>query len=86
MALSRRHRRAHDLASHATQAGFAHQALHRAAGHVCSLTLQLPPRLVGPLDLQVHLPDPLDVDAQHVIALDTDTAQCRVALLRSGRQ
>jgi len=43
------HRRAHDLTSHdATQAGFAHQALHGKAGHVSSLTSKLVPHLVGP--------------------------------------
>lgn len=37
--------RAHDLATHYTaQPGFAQQALHRAAGHVGSLTPQLAPR------------------------------------------
>jgi len=52
-------------------------------GHVRSLTPQLAPNLVGAEDLQVRLPDSLDVDAQHVIALDTGIAQCRVALRRS---
>jgi len=57
-------RRAYDLAAHdASQAGLAHQALDRAAGHVASLTPQLAPHLISPVDLQVRLQDPLDIDA-----------------------
>ena len=75
-------RRAYDLAAHnAAQPGLAHQAHHGAAGHVGSLTPQLAPHLVGPVDLQVRLPDSFDVRAHHVVALSTGTAQCRVALL-----
>jgi len=78
------YRCAHDLATHDTaQAGLAHQALYRAAGHRRSLTSQLAPPLVGAVDLQVRLPDPFNVDTQHVVALNTVTAQCRVTLLGS---
>ena len=66
---------AHDFASHdATQASLAHEALHGAAGHIRPLTPQLAPNLVSPVDLQVRLPDTFDVNAQHVISLDTGTA------------
>nr|GFB76894.1 hypothetical protein [Tanacetum cinerariifolium] len=76
-------RRAYDLAAHdAPQAGLTHQALHRAAGHLSSLTSKLAPHFVGAVDLQVCLPNPLNVDAQHVVSLDSGTAQRRVALLR----
>jgi hypothetical protein len=34
------------------------------------------------VDLQVCLPDPSDLDAQHVITLDTSTAQSRITLMR----
>ncbi len=76
-------RRAYDLASHdASQAGLAHQALHRAAGHICALTPQLAPNLVGSIDLHVRLPDSFDVDAQHVVTLDPCTTQLGIAPLR----
>lgn len=35
------------------------------------------------VELQVRLPDTFDADAQHIVALNTGTAQCRFALLRS---
>jgi hypothetical protein len=30
--------------------------------------MQLPPNLVGAVDLQVRLPDSFDLDAQHIVA------------------
>ena len=78
-----RNRRAHDFAAHdASQADLAHQALHRASSDINSLTSQLAPNLVGAVDLQVCLPDPFDVYAQHVVTLDTRTTQLRITLLR----
>ena len=42
--------------------------------------------VVGPIELQVHLPDPYDLDTQQIVTLDTGTEQCRVALLRHVSQ
>lgn len=73
----------YDLAAHdPTQAALAHQAFDRAAGHIGSLTPQLVPDLVGAIVLQVRLPDALNINAQHIVALSSCTTQCRVALLR----
>jgi hypothetical protein len=43
---------------------------------------QLAPRFVGEIDLQVCLPNPLNVGAQHIVTLGSCTAQRRIALLR----
>ena len=73
-----RNRSAHDPATHdAAQAGTAHQPLDGATSHISTLTAQLPPHLFGSVDLQVGLPDALDVGAQHFIALRPRPLQCR---------
>jgi len=62
--------RAHDLASHhATQPEPAHQPFDRASRCCCAFTRQLPPDLVGPVDLHVGLPDALDLRRQNVVPL-----------------
>jgi hypothetical protein len=38
--------------------------------------------LIGTVDLQVRLPASFDLDSQHIVTLNTGTAQCRGALLR----
>jgi len=49
---------------HVTQAQLPHQPLHRAAGHWKTLSPQLGPHLVRPVDAEVLLPDPLDLRLQ----------------------
>jgi len=77
----------HNLAAHdATQVGLAHQALDRAAGHIGSLASQQAPHLVGSMDLQVRLPHPFDIGAQHVVAQGACATQLRITLLRGVTQ
>ena len=59
---------------HAAQAQAIHEALDGAAGHPDTFAVQLLPDLVGAVDLQVGLPDALDVRDQGVITLGTGTA------------
>ena len=55
-------RGAHHLATHDTaQALTPHESLDRTARHHDAFTVQLPPDFVGPIDLQVGLPDTLDL-------------------------
>ena len=50
------------LASHgALKPHGPHQTLHRAAGHLHALALQLPPDLVRPVNLEIGLPNPANV-------------------------
>ena len=58
-------RRSHRLATrYALQPQLPHQARHRAACHVDAFPLQLPPDLANPVDLEVLVPDSLDLSAQ----------------------
>jgi hypothetical protein len=58
-------RGSNDLAAdHPAQPVAAHQPLDGAAGHRMALAVQLPPDLVGAVDLQVGSPDALDVRHQ----------------------
>lgn len=65
----------------AAQASLAHQTLDRARTTPVPYTA-VGATLVDPVDLQVHLPDPYDLDTQQIVTLDTGTGQCRVVLLR----
>jgi len=63
-------RGAHDLASHhATQSQPTHQSFDRASRRLRPFPRQLPPDLVGAVDLHVGLPDTLDLRRQDVVAL-----------------
>lgn len=57
-----------------------HQALDRAARHGNALPVHLPPYLLGTVDLEVGLPDPLDVRHQRFVPLGTLAAQIWIAL------
>ena len=52
-----------------TQAAHAHQAFHRAAGHVHALSTQLPPDLLHPVHREVLVPDPADLIPQRLVPL-----------------
>jgi hypothetical protein len=55
----------YDLAAYyATQPLHPHESLDRATGHADRLPIQLPPHLVGAIDLQVGIPDAFDLDNQ----------------------
>ncbi len=58
----------------------AHPAFHGAAGHRNVLPVQLPPDLVGPVNLPVGVPDPLDGVPQGRIALRPGAPACRMPL------
>ena len=76
------HRGAHDLATpHACQPKSLHEALDRAAGNRHPFTVQLAPDLVGPVDLHVGVPDPLDFGRQFSVAPGTDTPPTGIAFL-----
>ena len=76
-----RDRGAHLLAAHhAAQPLLAHQPLHRAAGDIDAFAAQLPPDLVGTVDLQIDPPDLLDLRGQRRITLHAGRSQGRVAL------
>ena len=79
-----RDRGAHRLAStHALQALLAHQPFDGAARYHHTLAVELAPDLVGPVDLEVGLPYPLDLRHQAGIALRATRAQRLVALASS---
>ena len=59
----------------ALQAQTLHQTFDCAARHRNAFAVQLPPDLVGPIDLEVGLPDPLDLRQQDPIALGAGAAQ-----------
>ena len=62
------YRGTHDLASHdPAQSRTAHEPLDRAAGYRDAFALELLPDLVGSVDLQVIVPDPLDVHHQCLV-------------------
>ena len=62
-------RGAHDLSPHDTpQSLTTHKSFDRAAGHRDTLPVQLPPDLIGAINLQVGLPDTLDLRDQCLIA------------------
>ena len=46
-----------------------HQAFHCAAGYLDILPVHLPPDLADTVDLEVLLPDPLDIDREFKITL-----------------
>lgn len=60
----------HDLATHHTaQPQLAHQSLDLASGYDAHVACQLPPHLVGALDLHVGLGDTQNLRRQHLGAL-----------------
>ena len=66
-----------------SQSHLAHQTLHRAPGRVVALATQLPPDLPRPIHAaKALLVDPLNQDAQFVIALGPRATGARVVLLR----
>lgn len=70
---------AHHLAApDAPQPLSPHQALDRATNHCHSFAAQLLPDLVGPIDLQVALPDALDLRQQPRVASGPGTATVRL--------
>ena len=58
-----------------------HEALYSAAGYNDAFSIQLLPNLVSTVDLQVNLPDALDMRNQGFIALRSLASQGRIALL-----
>ena len=48
-------------ANDALYAQMPHQTLYGTARHGYPFTVQLPPHLIGTIDLQVFLPDPLNL-------------------------
>ena len=76
-------RGAYPLASdRATQAQLAHQPLNGAAGHGHVIALDLAPDLLGAIDLQVGVPDALDLGRQDGVTASPGATERRVALLR----
>jgi hypothetical protein len=63
-----------------SQSHIPHHPLDGAPGHVVALATQLPPDLARPIDLEVGVVDPLNLDAQLVIALRACRALRRVLL------
>jgi hypothetical protein len=57
-----------------------HQALYRAARYLDVLTVHLPPDLTGTVDLQVLLPDPLDIDTEFKVTLGSVRQTIRICL------
>jgi hypothetical protein len=55
----------------ALQVQSLHQSFHRAAGCHYAFALELPPDLAHAIDLEVLLPDPLDMPTQHLVTLCT---------------
>jgi hypothetical protein len=77
-----RHRGANNLASNdPTQPELTHESLDRAARHRDAFAVEPTPDLIGSVDLQVGLPDPLDVSRQHLVTLGPSAAPIRLALL-----
>ena len=58
----------------------AHQPLHRASGHADAFPVELAPDLVGTVDPDVVLPDPLNMADQHLVTRFTPAAKGRVLL------
>ncbi len=74
-------RRANYLAAdHPTQSVVAHQPLDGAACHHMAFAVQLPPDLVGTVDLHIGSPDAFDVGHQGLVAPSTLATQRRRAL------
>ena len=77
-----RNRGVHDLAMpHTFQSQSLHETLDRAAGNPDAFAVYLAPDLVGPVDLPIGVPNPLDFRDQHRIALGTCWNPAGVALL-----
>lgn len=73
--------RANDLPTHdAAQAETPHQSFDGATHHLNAFPLQLPPDLVGAIDLEIGLPDPLDMGNQEFVPSGPGTAQRRIPL------
>src|SRR5471032_1214067 len=73
----------HDFAPHhITQAGAAHQTLDGATGGLDAFATQLAPDLFCTINLHIGLPDALDLQGQHLVALGASTSQSRIAPLR----
>ncbi len=68
----------HRAAPDAFQLPTLHEPLDRAAGDSEAFAVQRAPNRVGPIDLHVGLPYPLNLQHQEVIVLGTRTAQGRV--------
>src|SRR6266540_1213050 len=52
---------------HAGDAELAHQARHPVAAGLDALAGKLPPNLAGAVDLEVVVPDPLDLDLEPLV-------------------
>jgi hypothetical protein len=66
---------AHDFAAHhPAQPQCAHQPLDCATGHRHAFACQLPPHLVGAVDLHVGLPDAFNLRHKHLVTVSTRTA------------
>jgi hypothetical protein len=76
------HRGMHDLASFDTLQALAfHESLDRAASHMVTFTVQLPPDFVSAVDLHIGLPNPFNFRIQYVITPGASATQCRIPLL-----
>src|SRR5438105_3086439 len=64
----------------ASQAEPLHQSLDRTARHVEPLASQLPPHLAHPVDLEVLVPDALDMRHQDIVGLAALRAPLRIGL------
>ncbi len=73
-------RGAHHLAAHdMPQALTLHESFDRTTGHHDDFAVQLPPDFVGTIDLQVGLPDALDLRHQHLVTPHSLAALFRIA-------
>jgi len=68
--------------THPLQALLAHQSLDGATRHGDTLSIELQPDLVCPIDLQVGMPHAVNLRHQACIALGTQRAQGRLTLAR----
>lgn len=74
-------RRLHGFAAHgAAQSSLAHEAFNGTTGDRNAFPVELPPDLVGAIDLKIDLPDAFDLADQHFIALSASATQFRIPL------
>ena len=72
----------HHFAAHDTpQALTLHEPLDRTTGHHDAFAVQLPPDLVGTIDLQVGLPDAFDLGHQGLVTPHSLAALFRILAL-----
>ena len=78
-----RARRLHRLAPHgAAQSLLTHEAFDGATRNGNAFSIELSPDLVRTIDLQIDLPDALDLTDQFLVAPGASTTQFRIAPLR----